>query len=99
MKNKKRLIFKEDIDPKAIANANALLLINSLKGNPKFMGMLNQINLPTDKFKAITEFAELLGITRERFIDFVNQQNDVTKTETVHTFIKKIVREELKRIR
>ena len=98
MKNKKRLTL-EDVDPKAIANANALLLINSLKSNPKFMGMLNQINLPTDKFKAITEFAELLGITRERFIDFVNQQNDVTKTETVHTFIKKIVREELKRIK
>ena len=95
MKNKNKSFLREDIDPKAIANA--LLLINSLKSNPKFMGMLNQINLPTDKFKAITEFAELLGITRERFIDFVNQQNSVTKNETVQRFIQRIVREELKR--
>lgn len=93
----KRRIYENDIDPKAIANANALLLINSLKSNPKFMGMLNQINLPTDKFKAITEFAEMLGITQERFIDFVNQQNNVTKSESVTKMIKRIVKEELKR--
>lgn len=61
----------EEIDPSAQASANALLLMNKLKTNPSFMNMLSEIQLPTDKYKAILQFANLLGIPEERFEDFI----------------------------
>lgn len=71
--------IKEDIDPKAQASANALLLMDKLRTNPGFMKMLQEIQLPSDKYKAIMKFADLLGIPEERFSDFVNQQTINTK--------------------
>jgi plasmid maintenance system antidote protein VapI len=43
------------------------------------MQMLQQIDQPTDKYKAIMKFAALLGVPEQRFPDFVNQQNNITK--------------------
>ena len=68
--------IKEDIDPKAQASANALLLMDKLRTNPGFMKMLQEIQLPSDKYKAIMKFADLLGIPEERFADFVQQQEN-----------------------
>lgn len=62
------------VDPQAQASANALLLMDKLKNNPSFVQMLDKIYLPSDKYKAITKFADLLGIPEERFYDFVTQQ-------------------------
>ena len=71
-------IYKEEIDPKATASANSLLLMDKLRKNPQFMEMLQQIDLPTDKYKAIQKFAALLGIPEERFNDFCSQQRNIT---------------------
>lgn len=71
----KQLLYEElQLDPKAQASANALLLMDKLKNNPAFLKMLNQIYLPSDKYKAIKKFAGLVGIPEERFSDFVTQQ-------------------------
>lgn len=77
MKTLKQLI--EDIDPKAQASANSILLIDKLKSNPQFMGLLQQIKLPTDKYNALIKFGEILGIPKERFNDFCQQQNNLTQ--------------------
>lgn len=77
--------IKEDVDPNAMASANALLLIDKLKGNSQFMKELAQLQMPTDKYKAIVKFADLLGIPEERFEDFMantksqGQKNDQTQ--------------------
>ena len=82
----KNLREDNNIDPKALASANALLLMNKLKTNPSFMKMLQQITLPTDKYEAIMKFAELLGIPKERFTDFIeNTQNQVQRNEPEQT--------------
>ena len=65
-------ILQEEIDPKAAATASSILLMQQLKTNPSFMKMLDQIELPTDKYKAVLLFADLLGIPEERFDDFMN---------------------------
>lgn len=72
IENMVRRILREEIDPKATASANALLLMDKLKSNPQFMKMIQEIQLPTDKYKAIMHFAGLLGIPEERFDDFCN---------------------------
>lgn len=77
MKTLKQLY--EEIEPKANASANALLLMDKLRTEPQFMQMLQQINQPTDKYKAIKKFAALLGIPEERFNDFCTQQNNLTQ--------------------
>lgn len=69
----------EDMDQSANASANSLLLMDKLRNNTQFMSMLQQIDLPTDKFKAIQKFAALLGIPEERFSDFCTQQNNIIK--------------------
>lgn len=66
----------EEVDPKAQASANALLLMDKLRSNPGFMEMINEIQLPSDKYKAILKFADLLGVPETRFVDFVQQQNN-----------------------
>jgi hypothetical protein len=66
----------EEIDQKATAAANSILLMDKLKNNSKFMSMMSAIKLPSDKYKAIVMFAELLGIPENRFADFVNQQEN-----------------------
>lgn len=62
----------EEVDPNAMASANALLLIDRLKNNAQFMKALSQIQMPTDKYKAIIKFADLLGIPDQRFEDFMS---------------------------
>lgn len=84
----------EEIDPKANATANSLLLMQKLKTNGQFMKMLSQISLPSDKYKAILLFADLLGVPEERFDDFmqnvkVQDQNEVT--EETEKFDKKYI--------
>ena len=76
MKKTLRQLY-EEIDPKANASANALLLMDKLRKNPQFMKMLEQIELPSDKYKAIMKFANLLGIPEERFQDFCTQQSNL----------------------
>lgn len=71
--------LSEEIDPKANASANAVLLMDKLRTNSQFMQMLQAIQLPTDKYKAIQKFADLLGIPEQRFIDFCQQQENITK--------------------
>ena len=81
MKNEKlklRRIF-EEIDPKANASANALLLMDKLRTNPGFMKMIQEIQLPSDKYRAILKFADLLGIPEARFFDFAQQQENQSK--------------------
>ena len=69
--------IKEEIDPAAQATANSILLMNKLRSNPQFMGMLQQIKLPTDKYTAILKFAELLGITQPRFTAFIQSAENM----------------------
>lgn len=76
MKNIKLRKIWEEIDPSAQASANALLLMDKLKNNSQFMKMLQEIQLPTDKYKAIQKFGNLLGIPEERFLDFCQQQEN-----------------------
>ena len=76
MKNTKLRKIYEEIDPKANASANALILMDKLKTNPAFMKMIDEIQLPSDKYKAVKKFANLLGIPEQRFIDFAQQQEN-----------------------
>lgn len=78
MNLKLRKIY-EEVDPKAIASANALLLMDKLKTNPQFMKMITEIQLPSDKYRAILKFADLLGIPEQRFFDFAQQQDNQSK--------------------
>lgn len=74
-----RTIFSEitaGIDPAAQASANVILLMDKLKTSPEFSELLRQLGLPSDKYKAIIKFADLLGIPEQRFFDFIqNQEN------------------------
>lgn len=79
LENIVRRIIKEEIDPKANAAANSLLLMDRLKNNPQFMKMIQEIQLPTDKYEAILHFANLLGIPEERFEDFMKNVKIQTK--------------------
>lgn len=82
----KRLI--EDVDPNAMASANALLFVDKLKSNAELMKSLSQLQMPTDKYKAIVKFAELIGIPEDRFDDFIrnvkaqSQNGPVGQTST-----------------
>jgi hypothetical protein len=71
----------EEIEPSANASANSLILMDKLAKSPQIMQMLQQIDLPTDQYKAIIRFAALLGIPEQRFTDFCQQQNNITKTQ------------------
>jgi hypothetical protein len=62
----------EDVDPNAMSSANALLLVDKLKANTELMSALSQLEMPSDKYKAIMKFAELLGIPQDRFEDFMS---------------------------
>lgn len=64
------------IDPKAQASANVVLLMDKLKTSPEFSELLRQLQMPSDKYKAIVKFADILGIPNERFSDFVQQQQN-----------------------
>lgn len=75
MKSLRQLLIEIEVDPQAQASANAVLLVQNLRSNPEVMQMLDQIYLPTDKYKAVKKFAELLGISGERFNDFMQQQS------------------------
>lgn len=72
-------LIKEELDQTVTASANSLILMDKMKKSPQFMQMLQQIQLPTDKYKAIKKFANLLGIPEERFNDFCTQQNNLTQ--------------------
>lgn len=71
----------EEIDGKANASANSVLLMDKLRTNSQFMQMLSEIQLPSDKYKAIQKFADLLGIPEQRFIDFCQQQENLSKQQ------------------
>ena len=62
----------EDVDQNAMASANALLLVDKLKSNPELMKALSQLQMPTDKYKAIVRFAGLIGVPEDRFDDFMS---------------------------
>ena len=70
----------EEVDPKATASANALLLMDKLRTNSGFMKMISEIQLPSDKYRAILKFADLLGIPEARFFDFAQQQENQIKS-------------------
>lgn len=72
----------EEVDPNAMASANALILIDRLKNNAQFMKALSQIQMPTDKYKAVIKFADLLGIPDERFDDFIANMKVQTQKNT-----------------
>jgi len=72
-------IYHEEIDPVAQASASSLLLMDKLRKSPTFQQMASKIELPSDKFKAIKQFASLLGIPEQRFFDFCTQQNNLTQ--------------------
>jgi hypothetical protein len=70
----------ESVDQNAMSSANALLLVDKLKSNPELMDALSQLQLPSDKYKAIVRFAGLLGIPEDRFDDFMrNTKMQVNK--------------------
>lgn len=71
----------EEIDGKANASANSVLLMDKLRTNSQFMQMLSEIQLPSDKYRAIQKFADLLGIPEQRFIDFCQQQENLSKQQ------------------
>jgi hypothetical protein len=75
---KKLVKIYEDINQAAIANANSIILMRKLQDDAKFMSMLQQIQSPTDKYTAIMLFGDLLGIPKERFVDFVNNMETQT---------------------
>jgi hypothetical protein len=62
----------EDVDQDAMSSANALLLVDKIKSNPEIMKLLSQLQMPTDKYKAIVRFAGLLGVPEVRFDDFMS---------------------------
>ena len=68
--------IKEENEPNPESTATSVLLIQRLKTDPQTNSMLRSIYLPTDKFNAIKRFAGLLGIPDERFVDFINQQDN-----------------------
>lgn len=69
--------IKEELEtPNPEASANSVLLMQQIKNNPDMLSLLRNIYRPTDKFKAIKQFASLLGIPDERFVDFVTQQDN-----------------------
>lgn len=68
--------IKEENEPNPESTATSVLLIQRLKTDPQTNNMLRSIYLPTDKFNAIKRFAGLLGIPDERFVDFINQQDN-----------------------
>ena len=70
------ILSEQGIDPKAQASANIVLLMDKLKTSPEFSQLLRELSLPSDKYKAIVKFADILGIPEQRFFDFMqNQQN------------------------
>lgn len=68
--------IQRDVDPSAQSSANVVLMMDKLKTNQEFAGILRQLTMPSDKFKAIVKFAGLLGIPDERLIDFIQQQKN-----------------------
>lgn len=83
MKTLKQILYEDimqGIDPAAQSSANIVLLMNRLKTSPEFSQLLSQLVNPSDKYKAISKFADLLGIPSERFVDFIQQQ----KNQEIH---------------
>lgn len=77
-----RKIFESilhEVEPSAQSSADILLFINKMKSDPEFSQMLSNLTLPTDKYKAIVQFASMLGIPDQRFDDFIRQQSIVIK--------------------
>ncbi len=66
-----------EIDPQAQSSADTLLFLDKMKTDPEFNQMLSGLTLPTDKYKAVEKFAGLLGIPSQRFMDFIQQQNQL----------------------
>lgn len=58
----------------ATAVADVVLVLDKLASDETLRGMLQSVKMPSDKYKAITGFAELLGIPKQRLGDFIQQQ-------------------------
>lgn len=58
----------------ASAVADVVLVLDKLTNDETLRGMLQSVKMPSDKYKAITGFAELLGIPKQRLVDFIQQQ-------------------------
>ena len=64
------------VDQSVDSAANVVLMMDKLKSNTDFVTILHQLTMPSDKYKAIVEFANILGIPYERLIDFIQQQEN-----------------------
>lgn len=58
----------------ASAVADVVLVLDKLTNDETLRGMLQSVKMPSDKYKAIAGFAELLGIPKQRLVDFIQQQ-------------------------
>jgi hypothetical protein len=67
------------VDPAADEESKVILLINKLEQLPEVIQELQNLNLLSSKYKAIQEFANLLGIKPEQF-DAVMQQARIQST-------------------
>lgn len=65
------------LNQSAESSADVVLMMNKLSTNPEFASTLAKLKMPTDKYKAIVKFANLLGIPDERLIDFIQQQQNL----------------------
>lgn len=67
--------IKQGIDPSAESSADVILMMDQIKN--QYAQQLRDVHLPSDKYKAILRFASILGIPSERFVDFIqNQENN-----------------------
>lgn len=67
------------VDPEADEEARVVLLIHKLEQLPDVIQQLQNLNLLSSKYKAIQEFANLLGIKPNEF-DAVMQQARIQST-------------------
>ncbi len=60
----------------AAASANILLLFDRLQDNEVFAKLISEITLPSDKYRAIVKFANMLGIAEDKFQAFVGNMSN-----------------------
>lgn len=71
----------ENMESGAEGTATILLLFDKLKKNAQFINAINELKMPTDKYKAILKFAELLGIPESKFADFTANMRQITNNK------------------
>lgn len=70
------------VDPKAEEAAKVVQLIDALETNTQVIQQLRSLNLLSSKYKAIQEFARLLGISNDEFMSAM-QQMDINSTQDI----------------